>query len=128
MNEFIADLIAFLETIVTRVYESLAEQDKVMPYAVITFPNGLAGTSDSNDKKQKFVEIDLYSKDFDKPTLETLADNIDKSKQVGLNNKCIEGAGYFANFFHEFRGNIPEPDNEIRRIQLRYRIEFGKRS
>ena len=59
MNEFTADLIAFLETLITRVYKSLADINKVMPYAVITIPNGSDGTTDNHDEKIKFLEVDL---------------------------------------------------------------------
>lgn len=130
MNEFIADLIAFMQTIMPNVYESLADIDKALPYAVITFPNGLNSVTDSSVGRRKFLEVDLYSKDSGEPALNDFADALDQDQlapELGLHEKKFVGTGYYCKLIHEFRGKIPEPDNTLRRIQLRYLIKYKNR-
>ena len=122
MNEFLEDLVEQLRTIITETYQDIAKLGQALPYLVFNFPSGNTGESDSKFSRIKMLEIDIFTRDSG--DIETLTDGIDDL----LNQRKLLGAGYYAWLKHEGRISLQQQDNEVRRRQLRYVVNFTKRS
>lgn len=124
MNEFLEDLLVQLKTIISASYQDWALEGQALPFLEFRFPSGSLGSADSKESRNKMLEIDIYCRDTDIKTIETQIDNLDNL----LDQKSFVGTGYFCRLSHESRFSIPEPDNKLRRRQLRYSVKFTKRS
>lgn len=112
-----------LYSVHTRVYqERLPKKDPgtnkppAFPYIVFNLKN--LDNSDSRD--DCILEIDIWdNKPSDTTELETIADNIENVLKGSKPNN-----NYFqASFYKMYRIPVPDPDESIRRRQLRYQVK-----
>ena len=122
MNEFLTDLTTQLRTILTESYQDWAKVGQSLPYVVFKFPSGSPGSTDSVDSNGKILEVDIRTEDSD--DIETLTSGIEGLLQA----KKFTGVGYYCRLRQEARLSLDEQDNHIRRRQLRYSIDYKKRS
>jgi hypothetical protein len=122
MDEFLADLYAIINPIIDN-FKDWAKLGVPVPYAVSNFPSGTNGSSDSKFSRGKMLEIDIYGRDTDETDIEGLIETLD----LALDQTKLLGATYYAWLKHEAGFDVPEQDNELRRHQLRYSIEYKRR-
>lgn len=98
-----------------RVYHEEAPQDAELPYITYNFP-----TSNENYQREDFIlEIDVWGKAPYTVPLETLVNSIDSA----LHRSQYYAAGVVqASTYRINRLAIPDPDQDIRRRQLRYQV------
>jgi len=106
-----------------RVFFRRAPKDAVYPYVVYDLPSdGYVGAGDDYG-----LEIDLWDDKQDTMDLENLADSIegdgDFLNPTGLNQSTVYYNGCYATFYKENRYPVPDEEESINRIQLRYRAK-----
>ncbi|SFJ83234.1 tail completion protein gp17 [Thermoflavimicrobium dichotomicum] len=109
-------IVSELKKIHPRVYQEWAPEDAVFPYVVYRFP-----TSNPNERREDFIlEIDIWDQppDGSTVTLQQLADQIDSS----LNGVRYTSEDWNTRIDRINRLMIPDPDETIRRRQLRYEL------
>lgn len=122
MDEFLEDLFNIINPIITN-FKDWALLGQGVPYAITNIPSGNNGSSDSKFSRGKMLEIDIYGRDTDETDIggliELLDDALDQKKFIGITYKS-------AWLKHEAGFDIPDQDNELRRHQLRYSIDYKK--
>lgn len=116
MIELQKRIVEVLKLIYPRVYLERAPQGALFPYIVYKFP-----TSDDTEWREDFIlEIDIWDQPSDGSTvnLQTLADKVDltfnRSRYISQDGKWI------TRIYRINRLMVPDPDETIRRRQLRY--------
>lgn len=105
-----------IDAVADRVYDSRTPTNSAYPYVNINYPN--IGESDQSFRSTIILEIDIWDNDTDTTALETLADNID----VALNRYVDTTLFYRVYRLNPYRFELDDPDENIRRRQLRYQI------
>lgn len=110
-----------LKSIGIKPYTDYIPSEKTYPYVQFKFPNTLPnGWGELN-----LLQIDIWDKNDSTVQVENIVDNIDKIFSW-LNETtadfCIQ---VYRN--NPYRLNIPDPDMEIRRRQLRYIIKIYRK-
>jgi hypothetical protein len=111
-------IVGQLKQVHPRVYQENAPQDGLFPYVVYRMP-----TSTENEWREDFIlEIDIWDKpqDGSTVTLQQLSDAIDRA----LNRtRYVSTDRKWSTRIHRVnRLMIPDPDETIRRRQLRYEL------
>jgi hypothetical protein len=118
LYDYVIDKIKDVES---KPYTDYIPSDAPYPRIQIKFPNTLPnGWGELN-----LLEIDIWDKNHSKAQVESIADNIDKIfKRLNetTNDYCIQ---VYRNT--PYKLNIPDPDVEIRRRQLRYIIKIYRK-
>ena len=110
-----------LKSIGINPYTDYIPTEKTYPYVQFQFPN----VSPNGFGELNLLQIDVWDKNISTVQVETIADSIDKIFNR-LNDTttdfCIQ---VYRN--NPYRLNIPDPDMEIRRRQLRYVIKIYRK-
>lgn len=114
---------SYLLTRCSRVYNEKAPQDAEFPY--ITYV--ISSSFDLNPGENCNLLIDIWDDKKETIGIETLVDRIDGNGNIlnptGLNRKIIFGEdNIIANAYRENRLNVLDPNEKLRRRQLRYRL------
>lgn len=117
MINLLTNLFSKLTAIHPRTYLETAPPKSQFPYVVFSLP-----TSDESDYREDFIlEIDIWdNKPLDTTMVETLTDNIDKA----LNRSFVNTTDFQYSAYRMNRLMLPDPDENIRRRQLRYQIKY----
>ncbi len=110
-----------LKTLDTQLYTDYIPTEKTYPYVQFQFPN----VSPNGFGELNLLQIDVWDKSTSNVHVETITDNIDKlfnRHNEITNDYCIQ---VYRN--NPYRLNIPDPDMEIRRRQLRYVIKIYRK-
>jgi len=101
-----------------RVYFETAEDEATFPYAVYRLPTSTSIGNNDYARQDFILEIDVWDNVPDATRIETLADRID----VAINNQRVRTNLVALKIYRIGRLNIPDPNSDIRRRQLRYRV------
>ena len=123
MTELRRILIAYLETLATRVYYRRAPEKAVFPYIVVEF---LPSINDGEWDSVIPVDIDGWDRPVagDTTILETIMDTI----QLGLNKKSILTSNIGVTFYLESRRPVMDDDKQIERRKLSFEARLIERS
>jgi hypothetical protein len=105
-----------VDQVADRVYDSRTPTDKAYPYVNIRYPT--IGENDESFRQSVIVEIDIWDNETDTTALDTLTDSID----TALNRVVDTTLFYRVLRLNPYRFELDEPDENIRRRQLRYQI------
>jgi len=102
-----------------RVFYRKAPKDAAFPYVVYDLPY--------NPGDDYSLDIDIWDKTVDTTALEVLVDSIEGDgaaiNATGLNQLTVVYNGCYATFYKENRYPVPDEEESINRIQLRYRAK-----
>lgn len=92
--------------------DPITQKKTEYPYAVFK----MANSTENNHRDDVIIEIDIWDNISDTTRLETLTSDIDKRfhRQKYIDSKMQ------VSFYRENRLQVPDPDETIRRRQLRY--------
>ena len=111
------------KSVCPRVYEGNAKDEAIFPYIVFSLPNSNA-PDDDNNVESVTLEIDIwdYSQDSYDATknVEILANRIEELLKY---NREL-GDDYLLIFSKRNRFKLNDPDNNMKRRQLRYNIKY----
>ena len=113
MIELIKMVYSTVSAVHSRTYLEVAPQNATYPFVVIKYP-----TSIENLPREDFIiEVDIWDNKTDTTAIETLTNNID----AVLHKKHYYSSGKLqCDIYRISRSMIPDPDEHIRRRQLRY--------
>jgi len=103
-----------LVNVTTKAYLEKAPSNTAFPYITYKLPS--SDNPDESNLENFIIEIDIWDNKADTTALETLTTNIDNEFErtnTTQNNTYVH-------FFRVSRLMIPDPDEKIRRRQLRY--------
>jgi hypothetical protein len=110
-----------LKSLNVQLFTDYIPSEKVFPYIQLQFPNNIP-----NGYGELIpMQIDIWDKNVSTIQVETISDNIDK-----IFNRLNETTADFCIQVYRnnpYRLNIPDPDMEIRRRQLRYVIKIYRK-
>ena len=99
-----------------RVYDSRTPTNVNYPYVNIVYPS--VGEADESTREDIVVELDIWDNKTDTTALEILTKNIDAQL-----NRYHDRNNYFRVLrLNPYRFELDDPDENIRRRQLRYQI------
>ncbi|TYS91898.1 hypothetical protein [Rossellomorea aquimaris] len=125
------NLIQSLYTIISQsttwsVYDTQANQNAVYPYIVFKLPNS---NNTESDREDFIIEVDLWD---DKTFWQSLEDTERLYEEVSKVNDAMKKARilnehHLLIFSKLNQLQLPDPDENIRRIQLRYEVKTYER-
>lgn len=124
MIELLSVIYAKLLVVHPRVFLERAPDKTQFPYVTYNLP-----TSDEQENREDFIlEVDIWDNKTDTTVLETLTSTIDGNGAItgatGLNRlHHYENGVLQADFYRINRLQLPDPDEKIRRRQLRYEVK-----
>jgi hypothetical protein len=119
MIDLLTAIYTKIATVTTKAYLEKAPDGAVYPYVVYKLPNStdIDGCPLGN-REDYTLEIDIWDNLNDTTRLETLTNSIDTAMQ----RKHVDNSNIAVSFYRLSRLMIPDPDQKIKRRQLRYRL------
>jgi hypothetical protein len=119
MTALLTVIYNLLCAITTRVYLETADKGVIFPYVVFKIPNSSDADGNPNGNREDFIlEVDVWDNLGDTTRLEDLTTSIDAALQRTHNYNTSVAVS----IYRLSKMMIPDPDKNIRRRQLRYRL------